>query len=81
MKAVVYEKYGPPEVFHLKEVEKSVPLVDESVTVPAGTFTATKCTVSQNMEQQQPGGSGIFKVKMQSSSPLDSAEMVLNSYG
>ncbi len=45
MKAVVYEKYGPPEVLHLKDVEKPVPLVDESVTVPAGTFTATKCRV------------------------------------
>jgi len=56
--------------------------VDEVVVVPAGTFTATKCTVTTKE------GSATtwvvrdkFMVKMQSSSSQGSAEMVLNSYG
>jgi hypothetical protein len=56
--------------------------IDEPVTVPAGTFTATKCTMTSK------DGSATtwvvrnkFMVKMQSSSSQGSAEMVLNSYG
>jgi len=55
---------------------------DESVTVPAGTFTATKCTVTAK------GGTETvwvvknkFLVKMQANANGQAMEMDLNSYG
>ncbi len=56
--------------------------IDEQVTVPAGTFSATKCTITTK--------EGIsttwvvkdkFMVKMQSNTGQGSVEMVLNNYG
>ena len=56
--------------------------IDESVTVPAGTFSATKCTItSQGQTSTAWVVKDKFMVKMQSTSPLGSVDMVLNQYG
>jgi len=57
-------------------------LLEESVTVPAGTFSATKCTVtSQGMTSNTWIAKGKFMVKMEANTGDGSTSMVLNSYG
>lgn len=57
--------------------------LDESVTVPAGTFSATKCTVTS--KDGTTGTTwvarGRFMVKMEASSGQGTTNMVLNAYG
>ena len=44
MRAVVHDRYGPPEVLHIKEVERPVPADDEVlVRVHASTVTRSDC--------------------------------------
>ena len=66
MKVVVYEKYGPPEVFQLKEVEKPV-LKDNEVLVKvlASTVTATDCVFRKGEPKFSRLFTGITKPKNQ----------------
>jgi hypothetical protein len=58
-------------------------LLEESVTVPAGTFSATKCTVTSKdgMVGTTWIAKGKFMVKMEANSGEGTTSMVLNSYG
>lgn len=57
-------------------------LLEESVTVPAGTFSATKCTVtSQGTTSTSWIAKGKFLVKTEVNTDQGAMNMVLNSYG
>ena len=72
---------GDPNVIDPKE-KVDCALLEESVTVPAGTFSATKCTVtSQGYTSTTWIAKGKFMVKMEGSSDAGPVSMVLNAYG
>ncbi|HRP93756.1 MAG TPA: alcohol dehydrogenase catalytic domain-containing protein, partial [Ignavibacteriaceae bacterium] len=64
MKAVVYEKYGLPEVLQLKELEKPTPKDNEVlIKTYATTVTATDCTFRKGEPKFSRLFTGITKPK------------------
>ena len=54
MKAMVFEKYGPPDVLQLKEIEKPVP-ADNEVLIKVNAATVTKYDCWQRSSTAPPG--------------------------
>lgn len=66
MKAVVYTKYGSPEVLHLKEIEKPVPKENEVlVKLHTTTVTATDCVFRRGEPKFSRLFTGLTKPKNQ----------------
>jgi NADPH:quinone reductase-like Zn-dependent oxidoreductase len=57
MKAIVYEKFGPPEVLHLQEVEKPTPKVNEALIK----IYATTVVKEDPDMRASPGFNGFLK--------------------
>ncbi|MFC1973822.1 NAD(P)-dependent alcohol dehydrogenase [Chloroflexota bacterium] len=66
MKAIVYEKYGPPDVLHLKEVAKPIPKDNEVlIKIYAATVNRTDCAIIRAKPFFMRLFTGIFKPKNQ----------------
>ena len=66
MKAVVYSKYGSPEVLHLKEIEKPIPKENEVlIKIHTTTVTATDCVFRRGEPKFSRLFTGLTKPKNQ----------------
>jgi len=64
MKAIVYTKYGPPDVLHLKEVEKPVPKDDEVlIKIHAASINSWDWDILTGKPFEYRFFSGLFKPK------------------
>lgn len=64
MKAIVYRKYGSPEVLQLKEIDKPIPKENEVlIKVQASTVTATDCVFRKGEPKFSRLFTGITKPK------------------
>ena len=64
MKAIVYDKYGPPEVLHVKEVEKPVPRDNEVlIKVHASSINSWDGDILKGIPLANRFQFGLFKPK------------------
>ena len=55
MRAIVYTKYGSPDVLEVKEVEKPIPR-DDQVLIKVHAVMVAKCSYSRCIKALKPGG-------------------------